>query len=109
MKDHVKLCHGDFNPSNIVINEKGEVSILDWAHVTIGNASSDAANTYMQFIMDGKNDRAEKYLEIFSVKSGINKNLVQRWIPIVAASRKAKGIEEETEILDRWLDVLDYT
>lgn len=109
MKDHVKLCHGDFNPSNIVINEKGEVSILDWTHVTIGNASSDAANTYMQFIMDGKNDRAEKYLEIFSVKSGINKNLVQRWIPIVAASRKAKGIEEEKEILDRWLDVLDYT
>ena len=109
MKDHVKLCHGDFNPSNVVIKENGEVSILDWAHVTIGNASSDAANTYMQFIMDVKNDRAEKYLEIFSVKSGINKNLVQRWIPIVAASRKAKGKEEEKEILDRWLDVLDYT
>ena len=109
MKDHVKLCHGDFNPSNIVINEKGEVSILDCAHVIIGNATSDAATTQMQFIMDGKNDRAEKYLEIFSVKSGINKNLVQRWIPIVAASRKAKGIEEEKEILDRWLDVLDYT
>lgn len=109
MKDHVKLCHGDFNPSNVVIKENGEVSILDWSHVTIGNASSDAANTYMQFIMDGNNDRAEKYLEIFSEKSGISKNLVQRWLPIVAASRKAKGLPEEQELLDRWLDVLDYT
>ena len=24
MKDHTKLCHGDYNPSNIIINEKGE-------------------------------------------------------------------------------------
>ena len=109
MKDHVKLCHGDFNPTNVVIKENGEVYVLDWSHVTIGNASSDAANTYMMFIMEGKNNRAEKYLDIFSMKSGINKNLVQRWIPIVAASRKAKGVGEEQEILDRWIDVIDYT
>ena len=108
MKNHVKLCHGDFNPSNVVIKENGEVSILDWSHVTIGNASADAANTYMQFIMDGKKDRAEKYLNIFSEKSEISKNLIQRWIPIVAASRKAKGIEEEQELLNKWIDVLDY-
>ena len=25
MKDHVKLCHGDFNPSNVVIKDNGEV------------------------------------------------------------------------------------
>ena len=24
MKDHVKLCHGDFNPSNIIIKEDVE-------------------------------------------------------------------------------------
>ena len=109
MKDHVKLCHGDFNPSNIVIKSDGTAAILDWAHVTIGNASADAANTYMMFIMEGKNELAEKYLEVFSIKSGINKNLVQRWIPIVAASRKAKGRPEEQEILDKWIDVVEYT
>ncbi|MBR0350999.1 MAG: phosphotransferase [Clostridia bacterium] len=109
MKDHVKLCHGDFNPSNIVIKSDGTAAILDWAHVTIGNASADAANTYMMFIMEGKNELAEKYLEIFSIKSGINKNLVQRWIPIVAASRKSKGRPEEQEILDKWIDVVEYT
>ena len=109
MKDHIKLCHGDYNPTNVVIKADGTAAILDWAHVTIGNASGDAANTYMMFIMEGKNEIAEKYLEIFSIKSGINKNLVQRWIPIVAASRKTKGKPEEQELLDRWIDVVEYT
>lgn len=109
MKDHVKLCHGDFNPSNIVIKADGTAAILDWAHVTVGNASADAANTYMMFIIEGKNDLAEKYLSVFSEKTGINKNLVQRWLPIVAASRKTKGVPEEQEILDRWIDVVEYT
>lgn len=109
MKDHIKLCHGDYNPTNVVIKADGKAAILDWSHVTIGNASADAANTYMMFIMDGKNELAEKYLEVFSEKSSINKNLVQRWIPIVAASRKAKGRPEEQEMLDKWIDVVDYT
>ena len=38
MKNHTKLCHGDFNPSNIIIKENGEYYIIDWAHATLGNA-----------------------------------------------------------------------
>ena len=34
---HEYLCHGDFNPSNIIIKENGEHIIIDWAHVTKGN------------------------------------------------------------------------
>lgn len=108
MKDHVKLCHGDFNPSNIVIKEDGSIAILDWSHVTIGNASADAANTYMLFIMEGKQEIADKYLDLFATKSNIEKNLIQRWIPIVAASRKTKAIEEEQELLNKWIDILEY-
>jgi len=109
MKDHTKLCHGDFNPSNVIIKPDGQAAILDWAHVTIGNAASDAANTYMLFIMDGKEEIAKKYLDLFVEKSGIEKNLVQRWLPIVAASRKAKGIAEEQEFLNKWIDVVDFS
>lgn len=108
MKNHTKLCHGDYNPSNVIIKADGEASIIDWAHVTIGNASADAANTYMQFVMDGKEEIANKYLDLFVQKSGIDKNLIQRWIPIVAASRKAKGTEEEQELLNKWIDVIDF-
>ena len=108
MKNHVKLCHGDFVPSNVIIKEDGSYAVIDWAHVTQGNASADCANTYMELIMAGKEELAEKYLSIFVEKSQINKSLIQRWLPIVAASRKAKGVPEEQEFLDRWIDVVDY-
>ena len=41
MPKHNKVCHGDFNPSNIIIAEDGTPYILDWSHATQGNASAD--------------------------------------------------------------------
>ena len=46
---HSKLCHGDFNPANIIITPDNKIYIIDWAHVTQGNASADAARTYLLF------------------------------------------------------------
>lgn len=108
MKDHTKLCHGDYNPSNIIINEKGEYFIIDWAHATQGNASADVARTFLLFSIQGKADVAEKYLDLFVEKSGIEKSYIQRWIPIVAAAQMSKGREEEQEFLHKWVDILDY-
>lgn len=108
MKNHTKLCHGDFNPSNIIIKEDGSYGIIDWAHVTQGNASADSARTYLLFSMQGQNELAEKYLDLFSEKSGIAKSNVQRWIPIVAATQMSKEKEEEQEFLKKWIDVIDF-
>jgi len=108
MKNHTKLCHGDFNPSNIVIKDDGSYAILDWSHVTQGNASADSARTYLLFSMQGQADLAEKYLDLFSLRSGIAKSNIQRWIPIVAATQMTKGKEDEQEFLKRWIDVIDF-
>lgn len=108
MKNHAKLCHGDFNPSNIIITESGEHYIIDWAHVTQGNASADVARTYLLFSIEGKNDIADKYLHLFASKSGIEVRHIQRWIPIVAATQLTKGKEEEKEFLTKWINVVDY-
>ncbi|MGN1301229.1 MAG: phosphotransferase, partial [Clostridia bacterium] len=62
MPKHKKICHGDFNPSNVIIKENGEVYVIDWAHVTQGNASADVARTYLLFCLNGKKEEAEKYL-----------------------------------------------
>ena len=108
MKNHAKLCHGDFNPSNLIIKEDGTGYIIDWSHVTQGNASADAARTFLLFSMNGKKELAEKYINLFSEKSGIEKANIQRWIPIVAATQLTKGIEEEKEFLNNWINVVDY-
>ena len=108
MKNHDMLCHGDFHPSNVIVQEDGAVYVIDWSHVTQGNASADAARTYLLFSMDGKEDVAEKYLNLFSEKSGIEKRSIQRWIPIVAATQMTKNISEEQEMLSKWINVVDY-
>ena len=108
MKNHYRLCHGDFNPSNIIITEDGRHYIIDWAHVTRGNASADCARTFLLFSMQKKAELAEKYLDLFCKKSGIEKANVQRWVPIVAATQLTKGKPEEDAFLRRWIDVIDY-
>ena len=108
MKDHTKLCHGDYNPSNVILTENGEYYVIDWAHATQGNASADSAKTFLLFSIQGKTEIAEKYLNLFAEKTGIPKNLIQRWIPIVAATQMSKQKPEEQEFLSKWVDVLDY-
>ena len=108
MPTHSKLCHGDFNPSNVIITENKEAYIIDWAHVTAGNASADAARTFLLFSLNGKTKEAESYLELFTQKSGIEKRLIQKWIPIVASSQLSKGNEEEREFLMKWIDVIEF-
>ena len=108
MPRHERLCHGDFNPSNIIVTEDGRYCILDWAHATIGNASADVARTYLLFWLEGKMELAEAYLNLFCMKSGTSKEYVQKWMPIVAASQSVKGNEKEREFLLGWANVVEY-
>lgn len=108
MKNHTKLCHGDFNPSNIIVKPNGECYILDWSHATVGNASADAARTFLIFSLYGNEELANQYLEMFANKSTIEKSNIQRWIPIVAATQLTKGIAEEQEFLRKWIDIVDF-
>ena len=108
MPNHVKVCHGDFNPTNVIVTEDGEMYVIDWSHATQGNASADVARTYLLFCLDGKEDMAEKYLQLFCEKSGTTKRYVQRWFPIVAASQTVKKNEREKELLSKWVNVVEY-
>ncbi len=108
MPKHNKVCHGDFNPSNVIITEDGTPYIIDWAHATQGNASADVARTYLLFCLDGDTEAAEYYLDTFCQKSGTAKQYVQKWMPIVAASQSVKGNEHERELLASWVGVVDY-
>jgi tRNA A-37 threonylcarbamoyl transferase component Bud32 len=108
MPNHKKVCHGDFNPTNIIINNEGIPYILDWSHATQGNASADVARTYLLFCLSGDTKNADKYLNMFCKKSDTPKQYVQKWLPIVAASQSVKGKPEEKEFLLHWVDVVEY-
>ena len=94
MPKHNKVCHGDFNPSNVIIAEDG--------------TPADAARTYLLFWLKGDIETAKQYLEMFCEKSDTAKQYVQKWMPIVAASQSVKGNEQEREFLLSWVNVVEY-
>lgn len=107
MPKHTKVCHGDFNPSNVIVGEDGKLTAVDWAHATQGNASADAAMTYLLFALKDQT-AADMYLTMFCKKSDTAKQYVQTWLPIVAASQLEKDNELEKDFLMKWIDVMDY-
>ena len=108
MPKHRRLCHGDFNPTNVIITKNGTPYIIDWSHATQGNSSADVARSYLLFYLNGKGDLGDKYLKLYCKKSDTAIQYVQRWIPIVAASRLVKAKSEEVEFLRNWIGVVDY-
>ena len=79
IKTKNSVCHGDFNPSNVIVKENGEIYIIDWAHVTQGNPSFDAARTYLLFSMEGKEKTAKK--------ADISLNTLQTFLQFLASSK----------------------
>ncbi len=108
MPRHTKLIHGDFEPRNIIFGKDGKVYLIDWSHAARGNASADAAKTYMVLMLKYGQETADKYLSEFSIVADIPKQLVQQWMPIMAASHLLRTNERHKEFLMTWLDVFDY-
>jgi thiamine kinase-like enzyme len=109
MPKHKKVCHGDFNPSNVIITPDGTPYIIDWAHATQGNASADVARTYLYMMLNGQEELAKEYLRLFCKMSDTALQYVQNWMPIVAASQSVKeNSEDDFELLSRWVNVVDY-
>ena len=115
MKNHTKLCHGDYCPDNIIVtaDAKGnikEITAVDWVHATQGNASADIANTFLLLKLQfgDKSDIPEKYINAFCELTNTKRSYVNEWLPLVAAARLTKNKEEEKELLNQWINVVDF-
>ena len=107
MPKHTKLCHGDFNPTNVIVDNKGNWAVIDWAHAAQGNASADAAMTYLLFALEDQK-LADMYINLFCKKSDTARQYVNRWLPIVAAAQLTKKKAKEKDFLMKWIDVVEY-
>jgi len=104
MPRYSNMLHGDLDPSNVIVNEDGEIYILDWSHVTQGNPAHDVARTYLLFLIKGQNELGEKYLKRFCEKAGMEKSQILRWMPLVAVAQSLNGNQEEWPLLKSWID-----
>ena len=102
------LCHGDFNPSNVIITPKGDWRVIDWSHVRLGDPCADVARTYLLFWLSGHVAAAEKYMELACEALKVPLREVQKWLPIVAAAESAREQPPKNrELLLHWASVVD--
>lgn len=108
MKLEFKVCHGDFNPTNVIVDDEGKLAVCDWAHATQGSPAADAAMTYLLFALEDK-QQADSYLELYCNRADVAMQVVRQWMPVVAASELArKRGGKNDEFLMSWIDVFDY-
>lgn len=107
LKKGTAVCHGDFNPSNVIVSEDGTLSVCDWAHATQGAPAADVAMTYLLFSLTSK-EQAEAYLDTYCERADMAKQIVRQWLPVIAASELARKRKVNEEFLMNWVDVFDY-
>ena len=104
MPRYSNMLHGDLDPSNVIVNDDGDIYILDWSHVTQGNPAHDVARTYLLFLIKDQKELGEKYLKRFCEKAGMEKSQILRWMPLVAVAQSLNGNQEEWPLLKFWIE-----
>ena len=95
-KGKIGLCHGDFNPSNVIKRSGAEAFIVDWPHATYGNVLFDAAATYLWFCAEAPL-YADAYAETYCEKSRSKKDDLLACVPYAAVLRLARARQSERE------------
>lgn len=104
MPKGTNVCHGDFNPSNVIISNDGTAFIIDWSHASQGNFVADVAKSYLLFKLSGEDVRAEKYLDEYCKVAKITREEVFKWIPLVSAAQLVKAEGEKREQFLKWIE-----
>lgn len=102
-----QLCHGDLNPSNIIITETGLPFILDWSCAMSGNPLADVVASFLSIYLTNGENMADIYLRSFCETQGIERDNVSCWIPIVAATKLTYANMHERQLLQRWIKIND--
>jgi len=108
LPDDTRICHGDFHPSNILIDDDRAV-IIDWIDATSGSAMADIARTLL--LIDSAKQSPEildifksAYLDEYAKQCLLDEGLVKRWYPIMAGARLYEMLP--TEELGRLLKIV---
>ncbi|WP_379127777.1 phosphotransferase family protein [Paenibacillus sp. sgz500958] len=96
-----KLCHGDFHPDNVLLDER--MSVIDWMTGYAGEPAGDAARSVVMFSIGsmppgtsfitklmigiGRSRLTKRYVKEYLKRSGISYKEINQWVLPVAAAR----------------------
>ncbi|MGM0837345.1 MAG: phosphotransferase family protein [Bacillota bacterium] len=89
------LCHGDFHLYNLIQTDEG-ITIIDWVDASSGDIRADVYRSYLLY-SQVSTELAEMYVKLYCERSGLVKEEIFAWAPIVAAARLAENVATEDE------------
>ena len=114
-----RLCHGDFHPGNIIGSWENPV-VIDWGDASRGEPLADVARTellhrlaalpagtpalFATLTRAGRRLLARRYLAVYRQTSSVQSSELRRWLAVRVAARFVEGIEEEYDLLTRFLE-----
>ncbi|GGP13997.1 phosphotransferase family protein [Oceanobacillus neutriphilus] len=98
-----RLCHGDFHLFNL-ISADGKVYIIDWVDSSAGDIRADVCRTYLLYSRHFS-ELADSYLQCYCKKSGLLKEEILQWAPIIAGARLSKYVS--TENAAQWIEIIN--
>lgn len=88
-----RLCHGDYHLFNLILSGDN-IYVIDWVDSSMGDIRADVCRTYLLYSQFDK-DIAEIYLNLYSEKSGIQKQEIMEWASIIAGARLSEIVPNE--------------
>lgn len=110
-----RVCHGDFHPDNVLLQEGGPV-VVDWGPASVGHPAADVAWTVLLYrfgspvgaplavrVVLGLSRKLSLrvYLRTYSRLTGRTWRDIERWIGVIAVLRLTDRIPEERDGLLR--------
>ncbi|HDR7612591.1 TPA: aminoglycoside phosphotransferase family protein [Bacillus mycoides] len=84
-----RLCHGDFHPFNLIMSND-DMKIIDWVDASSGDIRADVFRTYLLYSQNSV-ELAEMYLHIYCKNTGLSRDEIFQWAPIITAARLAEN------------------
>ena len=102
-----RLCHGDFHPFNLIMSNDN-VKIIDWVDSSSGDIRADVYRTYLLYAQSSV-ELAEMYLRIYCKNTGLSKDEVLQWAPIITGARLSENVSSENiehlkKLVDQYCD-----
>jgi aminoglycoside phosphotransferase (APT) family kinase protein len=92
-----RLCHGDFHPLNI-LGLDDDARVIDWLDAARGPPAADLCRTYvLASAYDA--ELAGAYVAAYLAASGLEREAVEAWLPVVAAARLVENVPAEFDRL----------
>ncbi|MFC5602677.1 phosphotransferase family protein [Sporosarcina koreensis] len=98
-----RLCHGDFHLFNLILTDKN-VTIIDWVDASAGDIRADVCRSYLLYKQFSE-ELADLYIRMYCERSGVAREEILEWAPILAGARLSEIVESEVE--ERLLDIVN--